>query len=191
MKPNVGQVEISVPLEVEEGSRQSRFSLEKAKTHGKGVKDSDLGSGSNTARKSRDRRGDEDDEERVLSRMTLRGEVVPDQTNYCVALLKDGQAHLSLSLSSYTLLMLNSVCVSDEIHLVPVTETLQIRPHLGYLDQLQVLEKQARAREKAGEDESGEESAEEGGQDNVEGEKKPKRQSKKVKQEEGAGPKQV
>jgi hypothetical protein len=62
---------------------------------------------------------------------------------------------------------------------------MQLRPHLGYLDQLQVIEKQARSREKAGEDGSGEES-EEGGdvEENAEGEKKLKKPTKKAKQED-------
>jgi hypothetical protein len=74
---------------------------------------------------------------------------------------------------------------------VPLTATLQLRPHLGYLDQLQVLEKQARAREKAGEDGSGGEESDEGGEgeENADGEKKPKKSAKKVKQEDG--PKQA
>jgi hypothetical protein len=99
IKPKVSQVELSVPLEVDEGVRQSRFSLEKAKEHGRGVKADDLASSAESGNKvkggrgrGRDLRdGSRGEEERILSKMTLQGDLVPDQTNYCVALLKDGQ----------------------------------------------------------------------------------------------------
>lgn len=88
-KPNVGRLEMSVPLEVDTGHSAQRFNIEKAKEYRQGVDARDLGATKED--KSRKRRNDEDlENEKPLERITLRGEAVPDQTNYCVGILKDG-----------------------------------------------------------------------------------------------------
>lgn len=94
-KPDVGRLEMSVPLEVESGQNASRFNLDKAREYRLGVDGRDLGaSGADIGRTAAKRRqaleGDLEGE-KPLERITFRGEVVPDQTNYCVGILKDGK----------------------------------------------------------------------------------------------------
>lgn len=93
-KPDVGRLELSVPLEVESGQHAQRFNLDKARTYRQGVDARDLGAAgadlTRTAAKRRAALEGDLEGEKPLERITFRGEVVPDQTNYCVGILKDG-----------------------------------------------------------------------------------------------------
>merc|ERR1712093_458900 len=138
-KPKVGQLELSVPLEVQEGRREQRFNEERAKLLGRGIQDSDLGaegSGSGKAQQangaSSSRSGGgrptlayEEGNDAPLERMTLHGETIPDQTWYACAVVKD-----------------------NEVHLTPMTRTVQMRAYLSYLDRINNLERQNARRER-------------------------------------------
>lgn len=77
-KPLVGRLELSVPLEIEEGRLEGRFNMERASDMGM---DAELRGGKSNSK-------DSDGGGMPLSKMTLRGEVVPDQTNYCLGVFQ-------------------------------------------------------------------------------------------------------
>lgn len=100
-KPNVGRLEMSVPLEVQQGTESRRFNVDKAKHYRQGVDGRDLGASYEDVTKSSTKRraaleGDVADE-KPLERISMRGEAVPDQTNYCIGILKDGQRPMALT----------------------------------------------------------------------------------------------
>jgi hypothetical protein len=96
-KPRVGQLELSVPLEVRAGLEEHRFNMARAKEFGRGVSKTDLGPtgtgssvpGGNT--QSNNSNGYETGSGEMLKRMTLSGETMPDQTWYACAVLKDSE----------------------------------------------------------------------------------------------------
>lgn len=104
-KPRVGQLELSVPLEVAEGRLRHRYNEERAYELGKGQQDSDLGEGGSKGKapqanghgRNRSPVGYEEGASRPLQRMTIAGETVPDQTWYTCAVLKDSAYGLGLS----------------------------------------------------------------------------------------------
>lgn len=104
-KPKVGQLELSVPLEVREGLKEQRFNEERAKLLGRGIQDTDLGlEGSGRPKQSNNSGAGasgsgqgggmlayEEGNDTPLERMTLQGETVPDQTWYTCAVLRDSE----------------------------------------------------------------------------------------------------
>jgi len=99
-KSKVGQLELSVPLEVKAGLEEHRFNYQRAKSLGRGVSKSDLGpsgTGSNVSANAStsqnnnmmDDRGFARGSEEPLKRVSLLGETIPDQTWYACAVLKD------------------------------------------------------------------------------------------------------
>jgi len=79
-KPTVNRLQISVPLEVDQGRVDGgRFDLLLAAKLRRGVEANDLGRDKADAKKKN------------------KGDVVPDQTNYCVGYLKDGMAFSACS----------------------------------------------------------------------------------------------
>lgn len=102
-KSRVGQLELSVPLEVQAGLQEHRFNYTRAKNLGRGVSKSDLGpsgTGTNVSASSSaaaqnsnmmDDRGFARGSDEPLKRVSLVGETVPDQTWYACAVLKDSQ----------------------------------------------------------------------------------------------------
>jgi hypothetical protein len=70
-KLETGRLELSVPLEGEHGLAEGRLNKERVKELATGL--------------------DSDDQAVTLDRITLRGEFVPDQSNYTVAVFKEGK----------------------------------------------------------------------------------------------------
>lgn len=102
-KSKVGQLELSVPLEVKAGLEEHRFNYQRAKSLGRGVSKSDLGpsgSGTNVSanastsqnNKMMDDRGFARGSEEPLKRVSMLGETIPDQTWYACAVLKDSMS---------------------------------------------------------------------------------------------------
>lgn len=99
-KPKVGQLELSVPLEVQKGIEEHRYNVARARALGRGVSKNDLGpdgTGTNVSKSSTqgnsmtDDRGFSRGNEEALKRMALTGETLPDQTWYACAVLKDSE----------------------------------------------------------------------------------------------------
>ena len=97
-KPKVGQLELSIPMEVREGKQKQRFNVDRSETLGRGQTDQDLGEngtpkpppgpgGKNKKEVEEYMKGSE----KPLERMTLAGEAIPDQTWYACALLRDSE----------------------------------------------------------------------------------------------------
>lgn len=108
-KSGVGQLELSVPLDVRQGVEEHRFNQDRAEDLGRGISKNDLGAtGSGTAATSStasgsygngatsysDSRGFDSGNRGQLQRMTLLGETLPDQTWYTCAVLKDSESHI-------------------------------------------------------------------------------------------------
>ena len=104
VKPKVQRLQLAIPLETSQGDVQGgRFSNEQAELFRRGLDVKDLGSDKNAAEQKRQDRAtktgeflNSDDAIKRLSKITLKGQVVPDQTNYCVGHFVDG-IYLSLS----------------------------------------------------------------------------------------------
>ena len=82
-------------MEVEIGSREGRFDKIRAGEFHVGLTPTDLGSdkvASKGKKKDAQTMAEQDDISKPLQRVTLRGETVPDQTNYCVAVIKDRES---------------------------------------------------------------------------------------------------
>lgn len=101
-KPNVGQLELSIPLEVQTGMEEHRFNSQRARRLGRGVSKLDLGplgtgtnvsanATSNSNSNMLDDRGFARGSDEILKRISLLGETVPDQTWYACAVLKDSK----------------------------------------------------------------------------------------------------
>lgn len=155
-KPKVGQLELSVPLEVQAGMEEHRFNMERARALGRGVSKNDLGplgSGTNVSASTThannnmmDDRGFSRGNEEPLKRMTLVGETLPDQTWYACAVLKDSRSPAVLS---WLLHIPNQWLIADEVHLTPLTRTMQMRASLNYLDEIDHLERSNARKERA------------------------------------------
>lgn len=139
-KPKVGQLELSVPMEVREGKLKQRFNPERSEQLGQGQMDTDLTENGTkvqpkAAQGAAGRKKKEDvfekGSDKPLERMTLSGEAIPDQTWYACALLRDSM-HYFFDMQRTSLIL----AVPDEVHLTPLTRTVQMRAHLHYLDRL-------------------------------------------------------
>lgn len=82
MKPKVGSLELSVPIE---GPGYASYSDAKGKEMGRGVESADLGGPSALPGKKRANPEDE----KALERMTFRADSLADQTNYCIAIVQE------------------------------------------------------------------------------------------------------
>ncbi|EGG06686.1 uncharacterized protein MELLADRAFT_86458 [Melampsora larici-populina 98AG31] len=145
-KPGVRHLNLEVPLETKLGTAEGRFSDERAREYAKGLPDKKAavpGVRSNAFGR--------DDELDPLEKITLGSTFIPEQTNYFVGILKPGSSE-----------------DQDQLHLVPLGQTLQLRPSLDYLDRLAAInaqaDKAAKREEGIGsesEDDSGDEETEE------------------------------
>lgn len=115
-KPSVNRIQLSLPLETEQGrERQGRFDQLLAQNFRKGVQPSDLGSEKEDKKGKKKDWEDEEESNKPLSRITLKGDLVPDQTNYCVGYFKDGtslQVHTDCSAESEALCRSPTPCAS-------------------------------------------------------------------------------
>lgn len=153
-KPGVRHLALDVPLEVRQGTDEERFNDERARHFARGLPQSQKAS-SKGKRPARGHDFDDDDDPDPLSRITLSSQSVPEQTHYVVGIRRD-----------------------DEIHLVPLAQTLQLRPSLEYLDRLKELSAQENraARRRAGQEADSSEDEEGGGDaDGENGAKKAKK----------------
>ena len=148
-KRDVGHLELSVPLEVQVGKQENRFNDERAKLLGRGQQETDLGengSGKKSSARSKPSRYEEGSS-KTLHRVTLGGESMPDQTWYACAVVKDSeQAHLRSGQP------ITDHYLTDEVHLTPLTRTIQMRPNLTYLDRIGDLDRRNKRREAGGAD---------------------------------------
>ncbi|KDQ08456.1 hypothetical protein BOTBODRAFT_165884 [Botryobasidium botryosum FD-172 SS1] len=119
-KPKCGKIEVHVPLD----TRPDVFNAEKGREMGEGRAEEDrLEAGESAKGKAKD---DDEDRQYRLNEVRMASEKVPMQGVYMVGVMRDG-----------------------ELHLQPITDTLQLRPTMGYLD---ALSKKANARRGAGSD---------------------------------------
>lgn len=145
-KPGVRHLNLEVPLETKLGTTEGRFSDERAREYAKGLPEKKCavpgGRGNAFGR---------DEELDPIDKINLGSTFIPEQTNYLVGVLKTGSGG-----------------EEDQLHLVPLGQTLQLRPCLDYLDRLEALnvqaDKAAKREEGIGsdsEDDSGDEESEE------------------------------
>jgi len=119
-KPKCGKVEVHVPLD----TRSDVFNAEKGREMGEGRAEEDrLEAGENVKAKAKD---EDEDRQYRLNEVRMASEKVPMQGVYMIGVMRDG-----------------------ELHLQPITETLQLRPTMGYLD---ALSKKSNSRHGAGSD---------------------------------------
>ena len=114
-KPKVGQLELSIPLEVEAGRKEKRHNDDRAQRLGRGIQITDLGE-NGTVKSARALNGRvkkdsllayEEGNDTPLERISLSGETIPDQTWYACAVVKDSEceatfAVVAIRLSLYT-----------------------------------------------------------------------------------------
>ena len=150
-KPKVGQLELSVPLEISTGGEKSRYNVNRASDLGRGIQETDLGeNGSGKSSRAVNGRGKNDSllayeegNDTPLERISLAGETIPDQTWYACATVKDSK-HCS-ALHLYVSYLRSN---ADEVHLTPLTRTMQLRANLSYLDRINALDRQNTKRER-------------------------------------------
>ena len=152
VKPVAGTLELSVPLQ---SSTFDRISDVKAKRLGRGLTPGEFGTNANEGNRKGKSREQEEEQEMwgenndPLERMTMRGDGTPDQTNYCVGVFKDGRSFPLLS----SRLISSQNYATDQLHLSPLTSTVQVRPSLHYLDAWQKRERQQLSDQKRQEEE--------------------------------------
>lgn len=160
-RPGVRHLALEIPLEVRAGTEEERFNDDRARHFARGLPSSQKGTNAKGKRPAR--YDDEDDDPDPLARITLASQSIPEQTHYVVGIRRD-----------------------DEIHLVPLAQTMQLRPSLEYLDRLKEMTAQASraARRRAGQ-EADSSDEEEGGGAGGEGEEGEDSPPKKAKKKEG------
>ncbi|MBW0518024.1 hypothetical protein O181_057739 [Austropuccinia psidii MF-1] len=118
-KPGVRHLKLELPLEVKEGIQEDRFSDERAREFAKGLPEQKPQIASFKTNPL-------DDDCDPLDKLSLESTLIPEQTNYAIGIIKHGHQP-----------------AFDELHLVPLDQTLQLRPNLDYLDRLATLNMQA------------------------------------------------
>ncbi|KAI8461900.1 hypothetical protein BY996DRAFT_4572917 [Phakopsora pachyrhizi] len=158
-KTGVRQLSLEVPLEIRLGTSENRFSDDRARNFGRanGIDSSNrTGTGTVNSSKGFGMTGIDDMDHEPIDRITLSSNIVPEQTNYLVGIIRPGNSKTNEDDDED-----EAEEVSEEIHLVPLDQTLQLRPDLDYLDRLDLInlqaEKQSRTNE-ANSDDSGDES---------------------------------
>ncbi|KAG0142413.1 hypothetical protein CROQUDRAFT_235815 [Cronartium quercuum f. sp. fusiforme G11] len=145
-KSGVRHLNLEIPLETKLGTTEGRFSDERARDYARGLPDKKA-----SVPGTRPNVFGREDELDPIDKISLGSTFVPEQTNYFVGILKTGSRE-----------------GQDQLHMVPLGQTLQLRPSLDYLDRLASLnaqaDKAAKREEGLGsesEDESGDEETEE------------------------------
>lgn len=141
-KPGVRSLKLDLPLETKIGIQENRFSDERAREFARGVQENKNSLSQSIGFNKKHHNPLNDDECDPLDTISLGSTLIPEQANYAVGILRrtssrnddddedvEDEGHRGEG--------------RDELHIVPLDQTLQMRPSLDYLDYLDTINAQA------------------------------------------------